>query len=283
VKVIFFLALLLSACSTTNRAKNNKSLDAFCENGRSKKQYVFQLASYTGVQHGTPISEVKKIIESQNQTNDFIREHFIEALLAYYMDSANESFTQSFKFHNVFAAKFQKGWSPALPHLVWVEDNLFAVCEDGICNGMPFPEKPKVTIAFDYQKWNDGRCTDFFLSDGYVSGLGCYGNERGLLSYLKDSGFNGGWLVANRYVDLPEHERKNLCTKHGNPDCAEIKEDNNQIKNLQNRSITLMDLLVKDGTKVSTKVLNNWNLYRITWDPSPICKYSRSNDDFLTH
>lgn len=290
LRFLILFNFLLSACASTNHAAKNTSISAFCENGRSKQQYVFQIASYGGVLKETPVVKVSNIIESQAKTTDFVIDNFVESLLVlYYAENPKTSDIElytNYNLHRTITQGIKKGWPEALTHLVWVEDNLFALCENGICNGMSFPEKFDLKINFDYQKWTDDRCANFFAQDGYIDGLGCVGNKFGLLSYKKNSGFNGGWLVASNYISLPEGERKKLCLRLAKPeDCLEIKQNaktGNPATDLQIHSKNIMDLIIKDGTKVSAKILGNWTISRITWDPSLICKYGRSNDDFYT-
>lgn len=281
----------------------NTSSNAFCESKQSKKQYVFTLAVYNGIAPGTPISEIEKIVKSQSDAGEFVKEHFIEALLTLYyannitdprgpefesdQDSENVSdieLRQNSTLYTLFTNQFRT----SLPHLFWVSDNMFAVCENGNCFNMQYPTNKSLNITIDAQGWGDGRCNDFFLNEGYVSGLGCYGNKNGLLSFMKATGFNGGWLAATQYYNLPLSEKNNVCRRLGlQTGCLDDPQNSlyggSPADKVLRDSATAIPLIIKDGTKISTKVLKNWTVHRITWDPSLMCKYGRSKNDFSTH
>lgn len=308
------LSILTVSCSTVNLAKEKTSFPSFCENGRAKQQHVFTVAAYNGIPKGISVSSVKGIVESSSRTSDFIKDHFIQTLLVYaYSDNA--SLVQNGVLFNIFQKRFVHGWAPTLPHLAWVKQNKFAICEGASCNGMEYPESPGDMVEFDSQNWSDGRCHDFFMEDGYVPGWGCRGNAFGLLSFMKNSGFNDGWLLANSYLMIPESQKRTLCTDAGlKPECFSIFDSKDQFYRFRemisaNQSLeadfaflksfnsvldsdaTMMeaksaftkDLAIKAGTKISTKVANDWTIYRISWDPTPFCRYARSNSDFYTH
>lgn len=311
-----FLFLYLASCSTANLAREKTSLPAFCDNGRAKQQQVFIVAAYNGIPKGASIGSVKRIAESSSSTSNFIKDHFIQALLVYaYSDDREKPLLQNGVLHNVFQKRFVHGYSPVLPHLAWVTENKFAICEDANCNGMKFPDSASNIVEFDSQKWDDGRCHDFFMEDDYVSGWGCRGNAFGLLSFMKNSGFNGGWLIADSYLSTSESQKRNLCVEAGlKPDCFSIFDSKDQFykfremisvnQNLESdyaflksfngvldsdaammeaKSAFTKDLAIKAGTKISTKVANDWTIYRITWDPTPFCRYARPISDFYTH
>lgn len=313
VFVASFLSVFMASCSTTNLAREKTSFPAFCENGRAKQQHIFVVAAYSGIPNGMALSSVKSMVESSSSTSDFIKDHFIQALLVYaYSDNA--SLVQNGVLFNIFKKRFVHGWAPTLPHLAWVTQNKFAICEGASCNGMKFPESADDTIEFDSQNWSDGRCHDFFMEDGYVPGWGCRGNAVGLLSFMKESGFNDGWLIANSYLTIPESQKRILCIDAGlKPECFNIFDSKNEFYKFRDmisanqnmeagfaymksfngildgdaalieaKSAFAKDLAIKAGTKISTKVTNGWTIYRISWDATPLCRYARSNSDFYT-
>lgn len=311
-----FLSILLASCSTANLAREKTSFPTFCENGRAKQQHIFIVAAYSGIPKGISVSSVKGLVESSSSTSDFIKDHFIQALLVYaYSEEKNAPLIQNSALFNIFKKRFVHGWAPTLPHLAWVKQNKFAICEGASCYGKKYPESADDTVEFDSQKWDDGRCHDFFMEDGYVSGWGCRGNAFGLLSFMKDSGFNDGWLIANSYLMVPESQKRTLCTDAGlKPECFSIFDSKDQFYNfrkmisanqsleadfafmksfngvldgdsamMEAKSAFTKDLAIKAGTKISTKVANGWTIYRISWDATPFCRYARSNSDFYTH
>lgn len=311
-----FLLLQATSCSTTNLAREKTSVTAFCDGSRAKQQHVFVVAAYDGIPKGTSISSVKKIVDSSSNTSAFIKDHFIQALLVYgYTGDPNSDLVQNGALFNIFQKRFVHGWSPVLPHLAWVKQNKFAICEGASCDGMKFPESSADIVEFDSQNWNDGRCHDFFMQDGYTSGLGCRGNSHGLLSFMKDNGFNEGLLIANSYLMIPESQRRTLCIDAGlKPECFSIFDSKDQFYRfrgmisanqsleadfafmksfngvidgeaamMEAKSAFAKDLAIKAGTKISTKVANDWTIYRISWDPTPFCRYARPTSDFYTH
>lgn len=304
------------SCSTANLARDKTSFPAFCESGRAKQQQVFIVATYNGISKGIPIGSVKRIVESSSSTSNFIKDHFIQALLVYgYSDDPAKPLLQNGVLHNVFQKRFVHGYAPVLPHLAWVKENKFAICEDANCGGMKYPESASDIVEFDSQKWDDGRCHDFFIEDGYVGGWGCHGNAFGLLSFMKNSGFNDGWLIANSYLLVPDSQKAVLCTGAGlSADCFNIFSSKDEFYKfremisatpsteadfaflksfngvldgdaaiMEAKSAFTKDLAIKAGTKISTKVANGWTIYRISWDPTPFCRYARPNSDFYTH
>lgn len=316
VLIFSFLSIIIISCTTTNHALEKTSLPAFCDGGRPKQQHVFLVATYNGISKGIPITTVKQIVKSASNTSDFIKDHFIQALLVYgYTNNQNRPLVQNEELFNIFKKRFVHGWAPTLPHLAWVKENKFVICEGASCNGMKYPESPSDFIEFDSQNWSDGRCHDFFIEDGYVSGWGCRGNAFGLLSFMKDSGFNDGLLIANSYILVPDSQKRVLCTDAGlQPHCFDIFNTKEQFYNFRemisanqsleadfafmrsfNRTldtdIAIMsaksaftkDLIIKGGTKISTKVTNDWTIYRISWDPTLFCRYARPTSDFYTH
>lgn len=316
VLAYLFLSAAITSCSTTNLARDKASTSAFCEGGRAKQQQVFVVATYHRIPKGTPIGYVKRIVESSASTSNFIRDHFIQSLLVYaYTDDPAKPLVRNEVLYKVFQDRFVHGYAPVLPHLVWVKENKFAICEDANCDGMNFPESASELVQFDSQKWDDGRCHDFFMEDGYVSGWGCHGNAFSLLNYMKNSGFNDGWLIANSYFLVPDSQKANLCTSAGlDRDCFNIFNSKDEFYKfremisrnpsaqadfayfksfsggleddtsmMEAKSAFSKDLAIKAGTKISTKVANDWTIYRITWDPTPLCQNARPISDFYTH
>lgn len=319
LNLILVSCIVLSSCATQNLAKNNLSVSAFCENKRAKSQYVFVLASYNGVPKGTPIEKVNALVNSSTRTTNFVKDHFIQALLVnYYTDSiqpTGSNLNRNESLYDLFQQEFRRDMA-VLQHLVWVKDNRFATCEYARCYGKPFPGFPNDLIDFDGQNWSDGRCFGFFHDDGYIGGLGCRGNAFGSVSYMKHSGFNAGWLLANTYLSTPESQKNKLCTEAGlSSDCFNIFTSmENYVKfrgqlandldvkaqypffnsipgypdswsasdKLLAESAYSKDLALKAGTKITTKIQNEWTVYRITWDPTLFCKYGRPNEEFYT-
>ncbi len=310
------LFLYLASCSTANLAREKTSFSSFCENGRARQQHVFVVAAYNGIPKGISVSSVKSLVESSSSTSDFIKDHFIQALLVYgYSEDRDAPLIQNGILFNIFKKRFVHGWAPTLPHLAWVKQNKFAICEGASCYGMKYPESMDDTVEFDSQNWSDGRCHDFFVEDGHVPGWGCRGNAFGLLSFMKGSGFNGGWLVANSYLTVPESQKRTLCVDAGlKPECFSIFDSKDQfykfremisadqsleadfafmksfngvldgdVSMMEAKAAFAKDLAIKAGTKISTKVANDWTIYRISWDPTPFCRYARSTSDFYTH
>lgn len=309
-----FITFATVSCSTTNRATEKTQIKDFCHDRQAKEKYVFILSTYHSVPRGTPINQVNSIVTSSNDTAEFIRDNFIKALLAYSY-KADATVMENEIFVEVFVNRFKSGFGPYLPNLSWVKDNRFAVCDSATCSGMKYPGSNDI-VAFESQGYEDGRCENFFLPDGYVNGLGCNGgNPNGLLSYLKHSGFNAGAIVSQVYLVPSQSGKNKLCTKSKlNEDCFDLLRDREkfdaftaQLSNsdklssrfpyfryIQNfpdsdyarmkaESMFALDLSIIAGTEISTKVNNEWTTYRITWDPTPFCEFGRPNDDFVTH
>lgn len=311
--LIATIGWLATSCATgPNLARDHVSVADFCEYGRAKKQFVFVLATYNGITKGTRIDRVKTIVESANRTNDFIRSHFVQAMLVNYFEAGASEISRNEPLYELFRREFVRGWAPVLPHVAWVKEDSFVACEDASCDGLAFPIAPSDTILFDWQNKGDNRCHDFFLEDGYIAGWGCRGNAYSLVSYMKQSGFNAGWLIANTYVAVPDNQKRKLCTDAGEaPNCYDIFESQeNYVRFLEHSSYSRFpqtkamtgypstwtqyqrkliesayskDLALAAGTRITTKLSKEWTIFRITWDSSLICKYGRPNEDFYSH
>lgn len=148
-----FLSVLLASCSTANLAREKASFPAFCENGHARQQHVFIVAAYNGIPKGISVSSVKSLVRSSSETSDFIKDHFIQALLVYtYSEEKNAPLVQNGVLFEIFKKRFVHGWAPTLPHLAWVKQNKFAICEGASCDGMKYPESSTDIVEFDSQK-----------------------------------------------------------------------------------------------------------------------------------
>lgn len=307
-------SLVLQGCTTTNYAVEKTTQADFCNGRRAKEKYVFILAANHSVPPGTSIDQVGAMVTSSKETSEFIRDHFIQAVLAYFY-KADSTYVQNEIYFQTFRSYFRSGYGPSLPSLIWIKDNRFVSCENARCDGMKFPGSSD-SVSFENQGYNDGRCEDFLLPDGYVNGLGCRGgNPYGLLSYLKSSGFNAGAFVSQVYLSPTQSGKKELCAEAGlKEDCFEIFRDkekyydftrhvastgearakfpmfrgagnfpDNDTARMRAESMLAHDLALLAGTKISTKVNHDWTVYRITWDPTPFCEFGRPSSDFVTH
>lgn len=298
----FFIA---SMSCVTIRIKETPPDDFFC---KQNKSYDFYVSIYNKIPSGTTIEKIS-LLQSQNTffsvylKNEFMKELSNRPVKAT-KEGKYEFGTEGFK--SVGVDKYEP-YAPGAKDLFkirvasqkfliptsLISPYSFVLCNEIQCNTLIDPVNGSaVSSSKKYFSGLSSRVIYGYTPSG-IHQSAKQGSADGLYYFVWETGFNLGEFIRTHYFSVPAMKRQELCKATGEATNCFAKipthyEPPSWISDTNMRKVITesnygISLIMKASTRTSTTTKGDWTIHKITWNPSLMCQYAKSTQDFVSH
>jgi hypothetical protein len=322
--------LIAGACSTLSFDKIEAERSQICAGDRASKKYVFTLSVSKKVPAGLQVGDVERYMSSISRQADYLSDYFVYALFAQYWERGDngdfhygtlQDYEDLFEHAHHFRPSGEAVTS-SWPHeptlkLEWHKDYDFVASESYLADGLVNPANHTLIKSWSQGYLTnipmDGRCREFY---GDANPECLRSEKRGLLTFLRATGFNPGKFIEEHYFTVPEREHAFLCKK-SNLSATCFSFDRHQLFDFESKlnadadfrarfpasahftghsgplakskmdklvweSDYALDLVLLASTNVSKKIEGDWIISRVEFDPNLMCHYAKSKTNLYT-